>query len=178
MTICHFYKVDLSNISDKFTTDGQHRSLLEIPLLNRTSNNVICIIGQNPSTANAQHADKTLHYLERYVYEKLPQYSKIIMLNLYSRLDTNKSATTDLLRLDCERVFRKTIQKNTDFLIVFGQLKNQGAYKFVKKAKLLKKHLTGKNIYKIDIGTGYAPHPGNTEIYYGNYCHGVTSHTL
>jgi hypothetical protein len=100
------------------------------------------------------------------------------MLNLYSRLDTNKSATTDLLRLECEREFRRVIGANTDFLIVFGKLKNQGSYKFVKKATFLKKLLTGKNVYKIDIGTSYAPHPGNKKIYYGNYCYGVTNHTL
>lgn len=178
MTICHFHNVDLNSISAKFTTDRLHRSLLEIPLLNRTGNQVICIIGQNPSAANAKHADKTLHYLERYVYNNLPQYSKIIMLNLYSRLDTKKSATKNLLRLECERTFRRTIQMNTDFLIVFGNLTNQGSYKFVKKAKLLKKQMTGKNIYKIDIGTSYAPHPGNPAICYSNYSYGVTSHSL
>ncbi len=139
---------------------------------------MICIIGQNPSAANAQHADKTLYYLESYVYHKLPEYSKIIMLNLYSRLDTKKTATTDLLRLECERTFRRTIRTNTDFLIVFGKLTNQKAYKFVKRVKLLKKQMTGKNIYKIDIGASYAPHPGNSAIYYKNYGYGVTSHTL
>ncbi|MEJ8680071.1 DUF1643 domain-containing protein [Plesiomonas shigelloides] len=178
MNIPHFDKVDLNNISAKFTADGMHRSLLEIPLLNRTGKDVICIIGQNPSTANAQHADKTLYYLEKYVYEKLPQYSKIIMLNLYSRVDTTKSATDDLLTLDCERVFRRTIQSNRNFLIVFGKLKKQGAYRFEKKAALLKKQLKGKNIYKIGIGTSYAPHPGNRLIHYSNYSLPVVSHSL
>jgi len=123
MNVCHYSNVDLNNITEYFSQDGLHRAYLDIPLANRASGRVICIIGQNPSTANITTADKTLHYLERYVYENMPQYSRIIMLNLYSRLDTNKSATTDLIRLECERLSRRIIKQNTDFLIVFGQLK-------------------------------------------------------
>lgn len=178
MKVCHFNKVDLPNISEHFTSDGKHRSLLDIPLLNRPDGKTICIIGQNPSEANSKYADKTIHYLERYVYEKMPSYSRIMMLNLYSRLDTDKSATTDLLRFECEWVLRRIVRANTEFLIVFGQLKNQRAYKFPKKEELLKKNMKGKNVYKIDIGSSYAPHPGNKAICYGNYCYGITTHIL
>ena len=178
MEVCHFSKVDLDNITEHFSDDKLHRAYLDIPLANREGGRVICIIGQNPSQANIKIADKTLHYLERYVYENMPEYSRIIMLNLYSRLDPKKSSKTDLIRLECERLFRRIIKDNTDFLIVFGKLKNQGAYKFVKKAELLKKHIEGKAVYKIDICSDYAPHPGNIKIYYGNYCYGVTEHEI
>ena len=135
-------------------------------------------MGQNPSKASIKVADKTLHYIERYVYENMPEYSQIIMLNLYSRLDTNKTATTDLIRLECERLFRSIIRENSDFLIVYGKLKNQGSYKFVKKSRLLKNHLKNKMVYKIDIGSEYAPHPGNQKIYYGNYCYDFTEYKI
>jgi len=176
MSICHFYKVDIDNIEAKFTSDELHRSCLAIPFLEREGDRKLCIIGQNPSNANEEVADKTLHFLERFVFETLPHYTRITMLNLFSRVDTDKSKTTDLLRLECEREYRRNIKEHNEFLIVFGLIKNQGAYNFKKKALSLKKQLANKNVYKIDIGTAYAPHPGNKKIYYGNYCFGVTNY--
>ena len=176
MSICHFYKVDHNIIEAKFTDDELHRSTLTIPYQERSGDLKLCIVGQNPSNANEVEADKTLHYLERYVFEKLPQYSSIIMLNLFSKVDTKKSKKNDLLRLECEREYRKTIAENTDFLIVFGLVKNEGAYNFKKRALFLKKHLRNKNVFKIDIETKYPPHPGNRKIYYGNYCFGISNY--
>ena len=178
MDVCHFYKVDLEHIQEYFSEDRLHRAYLDIPLLNRETNKTICIIGQNPSKADVNVADKTLNYLERYVYEKMPAYSRIIMLNLYSRMDTRKSETTDLNRLDCERLFRKIIKHNTDFLVVFGKVKNEGSYKFIKKSELAARLLKGKNIYKIDVGTEYAPHPGNPSIKYQNYWCDIIKHQI
>ena len=106
----------------------------------------------------------------------MPEYSKIIMLNLYSRVDTTKSSLNDLECKSCVSQFKKIIEENSDFLIVYGKLENQGAYRFIDKAKELKKLLEGKNVFKIDAGLKYAPHPGNNLIYYGNYCYGVTKY--
>ncbi|WP_036799514.1 DUF1643 domain-containing protein [Photobacterium marinum] len=171
MRIDHFYKVDIAGITADFSGDDKHRVSLTIPLLDRDTNNTLCIIGQNPSNANELHADKTLHFLERFVYERMPLYSKIVMLNLYTRVDTPKEFKSDLLRLACERKVRRILKENTDFLLVFGKLKNQGKYKFPKKFSYVKQHLIGKSNYIIDVDgiSGYAPHPGNKEIYYGNY---------
>lgn len=176
MSICHFYKVDLNNIEAKFTDDKRHRSTLKIPFQERSGELELCIVGQNPSNANEVEADKTLHYLERYVFEKLPQYSGITMLNLFSRVDTKKTEKEDLLRLECEREYRKIIDANTDFLIVFGLVRNEGAYNFKKRARFLKKHLHDKKVFKINIDTPYPPHPGNRKIYYGNYCFEISSY--
>lgn len=112
MDICHYYKVDISNIEEDFTSDLNHRSSLTIPFTGRTGCRKLCIIGQNPSKADITSADKTLHYLERYVYEKLPQYSGIIMLNLFSRVDTDKSTTLEPLKFETERKYRKIISKS------------------------------------------------------------------
>lgn len=176
MDICHFNKVDKKNIVADFTDDGLHRLSLTIPLLNRDNNKIICVIGQNPSKANQYFADKTLHYLEKYIFEKMPEYTKIIMLNLYSRIDTKKEFLTDLERPDCTKKIQTIMKNNTDFLIVYGKLKNQGKYKFREKARELKLLLKNKKVHKIDIATQYAPHPGNKNIYYGNFCHGVTDY--
>lgn len=175
MDICHFEEVDKCNIAAVFLEDRKHRASLTIPLLNRSSGKTICVVGQNPSKANEVVADKTLYYIERFVYLKLPQYSRLIMLNLYSRIDTNKVHSIGLNR-DAERLYLSCVEKNNDFLIVYGKLVNQGAYNFVEKAKRLRDMLRGKHVMKIDAGLPYAPHPGNRNIWYGNFCFGVTEY--
>ena len=174
MNVCHFNKVDSNNIVADFTDDGLHRSSLTIPLLGRGDGKNLCVIGQNPSAANEEFADKTVHYVERYVFENLPQYSTIIMLNLYSRVDTKKEFTDDLRREETNKKFRKILDENTDYLAVFGRLKNKGSYKFIHRGKEVQELLKGKRVFKIDIGSDYAPHPGNFKILYWNYCHGIT----
>lgn len=178
MRVCHFQQVNLSGVIADFSPDKKHRFSLTIPYSGRSGKKSICIIGQNPSYADAATADKTIHYLERLIYEKYPQYSQIIILNLFSRVDTAKSETTDLLSLKAARIFRQTIQNNSDFLVIYGAVKDQRAYKFVKRAKQLRSLLRGKNVLKIDIDTNYAPHPGNPKIYYGNYCHSLNQYTF
>jgi len=178
MNICHYQSVNTKDIKEKFLDYNKHRCYLEIPFKNRSGSKTICVVGQNPSNANKIYADKTLHYIERYIYEKFTNVSKMIMLNLYSRVDTKKNETENLNKLECERIVRRIIKENDTFLIIFGQLKNQKKYKFPKKAELLFKSLEDKTIYKIDIGTTYAPHPGNSQIYYGNYCYKYTEYKL
>ena len=96
MDIQHYEKVDTDNVVANFTDDLLHRSSLIIPILERDTDQTICIIGQNPSHANQEYADKTLQYFEKFIFQNLPQYSKIIMLNLYSRVDTKKEFKDDL----------------------------------------------------------------------------------
>ncbi|CAE6902551.1 Protein conserved in bacteria [Vibrio sp. B1ASS3] len=167
----HFYKVDITNIESVFSEDRQHRVSLTLPFMNRNTGKRLCIIGQNPSFADEKLADKTIHFLARYVYEKMPEYSEIVMLNLYSRVDTKKEFKTDLLRLSNERTLRKIISDNEDFLLVFGRLKKERAYNFPKKFLQLIPYLADKNNYIIGIkdNVDYPPHPGNPLLYYGNY---------
>ena len=176
MDICHYEKVDKENIVADFRDNNLHRLSLTIPLLERNTDKTICIIGQNPSKANQDIADKTLYYLERYIFEKMPQYSKIVMLNLYSRVDTKKEYKTNLENDKFNKIVDDLIEQHSDFLIVYGKLKNQGQYNFISKAKKLKVLLENKKVFKIDINTNFAPHPGNNKIYYGNFCHNVTTY--
>jgi len=178
MEVCHFSKIDQQNIKVKFSDDRKHRFYLELPFANKIEGNALCIIGQNPSSANARIADKTINYIERYVYEKLPQYSKIIILNLYSRVDTKKTETSDLIREESYLHLNEIISNNTDFLIIYGKLDDKGEYKFAERAKELKSKLIDKSVFKFDIGCNFAPHPGNNNIYYGNYCYGITEYNF
>ncbi len=170
MSIQHYKKVDTNNIIANFTDDLLHRSSLIIPFLERDTDKTICIIGQNPSNANQEHADKTLEYFENFVFQNLPQYSKIIILNLYSRVDTQKEFNNDLERDETRKELFQYLEKNSDFLLAFGASKKDGAYNFYSKFEELKPFLNNKNIYKIDIGnTNYPPHPGNPKILYNNF---------
>jgi hypothetical protein len=179
MNIPHSEKVDINNIIANFTNDLLHRSSLIIPFLERNTNKVICIIGQNPSNANQEHADKTLQYFENFIFQNLPQYSKIIMLNLYSRVDTQKEFTDDLEREETSKELFRYLKENSDFILAFGASKKDGAYDFYAKFEELKPLLNNKNIFKIDIGnTTYPPHPGNPKIFYKNFDLKLTRCTL
>ena len=96
----------------------------------------------------------------------MPRYSNIVFLNLYSRVDTKKIVTTDLIRSSCEKKLGKIIQNESDFLIIYGKLKKQRGYNFINKAKELFVLLQNKNNYKINIGTMYPPHLENFKIFY------------
>jgi hypothetical protein len=164
----HYEMVNLANIRAEFFSDMQHRATLHIPFAERAGDRTLCIIGQNPSNADERNADKTVNFLERYVFEKLPKYSQILMLNLYSRIDTKKSETSELNHSYCEYLLQEAICKHQDFLVVFGALKNQGAYCFPSRVNDILPLFDGKNVFKFDIGTNYAPHPGNPKILYCN----------
>lgn len=165
--VSHFNEVDKDNIKAFFSADKKkHRISLEIPFLNRSVNKSLCIIGQNPSVADKERADPTIRSLEKYVYHKLQQYSKIIMLNLYTRVDTNKDYLDDLIRDEFQEEIDEIIKNNSDFLIVWGKFENDKIYNFIEKAIALKPKLNNKNVFKIDLNNGskFAPHPLNREI--------------
>ncbi|PHS39813.1 MAG: hypothetical protein COB07_05280 [Sulfurovum sp.] len=180
MTVPHFEQVDILNIIANFTEDMSHRSSLIIPFLNRSNDKTLCIIGQNPSDANEHHADKTLKYLEIFVYKNLPEYSRIIMLNLYSRIDTEKKSLSDLERTETYNELVKNIKENNDFLLVFGASKKDGAYNFHSKFDDIKAQLKEKKLFKINLknSTEYPPHPGNPKITYSNLNYGINSFTI
>lgn len=167
--IRHFDKVELDGIQAQFFADRQHRATLLIPFVDRKTGRTICVIGQNPSEADEQNADKTIRYLEQYIFERLPQYDRMLMLNLYSRVDTRKIEASNLNHQSCEQVLRSSIAAHQDFLMVFGQLKNQRSYRFPERVRELKPAFEGKRVHKLDIGTTYAPHPGNSAILYHNF---------
>ncbi len=171
MVIYHYEKVDVENIVANFTHDRKHRASLFVPCIERNEGEQLCVIGQNPSDADEHHADKTIRYLEQLVFDNMPKYSSMIMLNLYSRIDTKKEEITDLERPETRKIFTKYLNSCTDILLVCGGTKKDGAYNFDKKLKSIKSLFSGKNLFKIDAGlnTIYPPHPGNPKILYNNF---------
>lgn len=167
--VAHFNMVDRAAIKPEFFDSRAHRATLFLPFIGRTSGKTLCVVGQNPSAADEHVADKTIRYLEELIYRNRPEYSALLMLNLYSRVDTTKSETTQLLHESCTRLFSLALDKNDDFLLVYGKLKNEGAYRFPERAQIVADALKGKRILKLDIGTSYPPHPGNPRILYRNF---------
>lgn len=169
LLVPHFEKVDLSSTIAQFFDNGRHRATLFVPFADRETGRTLCVIGQNPSAANEQQADKTVRYLEELIYRNCPWYEALLVLNLYSRVDFNKSATGKPLHTQCARIFNDAIGENEEFLLVHGQLKNQGIYKFPQRAMEVEVALASKTVFKIDIGTDYPPHPRNQRLCYSNF---------
>jgi hypothetical protein len=163
----HFEHVDQPRIEALFLGQGQHRASLRLPFKGRPHGKTLCIIGQYPSYAGQQYADKTIHFLERFVFETRTDVGSILMLNLYSRIDTTKSRRTGPITASSERHLRSVIAEHDEFLVVFGQLKNERAYRFRERAAALRPLFEGKTVSK--SGTGYAAHPGNKLITYSRF---------
>lgn len=162
----HLEFVDLPRVKADISKDNRHRFGLQIPFIDRDNYPTLCIVGQNPSDANAGVADKTIQYLEKYVYQNLPAFGSILMLNLYSRIDKYKTATEDLLNAQTDEVFRQSMAEHNDVLMVYGALKTDGAYDFRARAAQLRSTMLQNSISKFSIGSQYAPHPGNPKILY------------
>ena len=172
--IPHFEKVDLNGIKADFSEDRSHRASLFIPFSERSCNRVLKVVGQNPSYANEIEADKTLRYVEEYVFRNLPEFSAILMLNLYSVIDTRKEKTQDLIRTDIDEKVFSVLSCSLDILFITGMLQKQGGYDFPDRMQQFSRAVRGKNILKIDIGSMYPPHPGNPKIAYKNFFHPVS----
>ncbi|TFZ05660.1 DUF1643 domain-containing protein [Ramlibacter henchirensis] len=161
----HFEQVDLERVRAVFVRGRTHRALLKIPFRHRPPASTLCLVGQNPSDAGEEHADKTVRYLERYVHERLPQYGAMLMLNLYTRVDKRKEFG-DVEHPQADRILRCAIRRHQDFLFVFGQLKNEGKYRFPERLRQLQPLFIGKNLLQFDLATDFPPHPGNAKILY------------
>lgn len=161
--------VDKASIRTQFFDCRRHRATLLLPFAGRVAGKVLCVVGQNPSAADEDDADKTIRYLEELIYCKHPEYAALRILNLYSRVDTRKSAVADLLNSTCADIFNRALDEHDDFLLVYGKLKNEGAYKFPERAQVVLDAIKGKRVFQLDVGTEYPPHPGNPKILYRNF---------
>ncbi len=167
--IPHYKFVDNSSIKAEFFDDNSHRATLFIPFIGRPTHETLCVVGQNPSKANEYFSDKTVRYIEEFVYNKLPQYGSILIINLYSRVDTKKHQSNDLYNEDCNASLKYAIKTHNDFLLIYGKLRNEGAYRFPERAREFNKMIRGKRLFKLDLNTIYPPHPGNRKILYKNF---------
>ena len=104
-SVPHFEHVDLPNVRSRFFAERSHRAYLKIPFLGDRGSQTLCVIGQNPSAADERAADKTIRYLEELVFVRLKQYSQLVVLNLYSQVDTSKTEQTPPLHPECSKLF-------------------------------------------------------------------------
>jgi hypothetical protein len=165
----HSEHVDIQNVQSCFFDERAHRAYLKIPFLGDRGSRSLCVIGQNPSAADEHEADSTIHYLEELVFLSHNEYRQIIILNLYSQVDTSKTADEPALHPECARIFEEIVADESDFLVVFGKLKNHRHYRFQDRAREIEPLLRSKHVFKLDVGTSYAPHPGNPKIIYNNF---------
>jgi hypothetical protein len=173
----HFDEVDKGAIRACFFDARRHRATLHLPFRGRSASKTLCIIGQNPSAADERQADKTIRYLEELFFRlKKPRYGALLMLNLYSRVDTKKTLDAEPLHPRCAEIFDAALQAHEDFLIVCGKVKDEGSYRFLDRARLVAQRLASKHVMKLDIGTAYPPHPGNPRILYCNFDVGLAAY--
>ena len=169
--IAHHASIDSQYIQACFSADGKHRYSLYLPFREPRGQQILCIIGQNPSHANQHHADKTLAYFEHYLYSQHPQFKAFYMVNLYSRIDTQKRYQRGLNTRHSADYIKQAIDASHAVLMAYGAKAKDKAYHFQQQAKRLKPWLANIPCYKLDIGepTHYPPHPGNRNIVYRRY---------
>jgi hypothetical protein len=166
--ICHAACVDLPRVRAHFSPDRRQRATLYLPFRGRRGP-TLCVVGQNPSAADETVADKTIRYLEDYAAARAPHYGGLLILNLYSRIDTTKAARRGLTTPEMDACFVDAVAQHQEFLLVSGRLAVEGAWDFPARARRLRALLAGRRVYKLDLGTPYAPHPGNPRILYRNF---------
>lgn len=164
----HFEHVDIHRINSCFFENRTHRAYLKIPFCGNRGDETLCVIGQNPSAADEYEADKTINYLEQLIYCNYEQYHQLIIVNLYSFVDTKKAAKNNILNSSCDAIFNNILEVENNFLMVCGKLTNQEPYCFLDRVRLIKPILQSKNVFKLNVGAQYAPHPGNPQIFYNN----------
>lgn len=176
IVIPHHPSVELSKTIATFSKDGEHRHSLIIPFVDRKGKPLLGVIGQNPSDASHLVADKTIRFIEDYIHTNLTQYGGLIMLNLYSRVDTDKSKQDDPITPEAREAFIHSIKSHSDFLAVWGKAKREGIYDFKSRALEIINLFIHKHVFKFDIKSTYPPHPGNPKITYANMNIGLSEY--
>lgn len=83
--VSHFEKVDIKNIKAQFSEDKKYRFMLSIPFyFEESRTKTVAVILKNPSSADAQRADKTVQNVEKVIYKTFDDVSRVEILNLFS----------------------------------------------------------------------------------------------
>jgi len=83
--VSHFEKVDVENIKALFSDDQKYRYTLSIPFYKEQERTkTVTVILKNPSSADAQRADKTVQNVEKVIYKAFGDASKVEILNLFA----------------------------------------------------------------------------------------------
>ncbi|MCK9316168.1 MAG: DUF1643 domain-containing protein [Verrucomicrobia bacterium] len=153
-------------------------------LLKKEGNNLLIIIGCNPSTANEMQHDPTMGLVDRFCQRT--GYGGYIMLNLYPQIAPNVEAlpanNDPQINHINKFIIEKTLKenKNSDILFAFGQLINHRDYLYdpcyVDIRNLVRIYFNKKQIKKLALGDAegnvvrkfdYPPHFRN-QAFWGN----------
>ena len=141
----------LENLSSipTFSNDKKFRYLLEIGH-KQNKGKTVCVIMKNPSYANQFIADKSVSFLEKLIFQKkiqkFNQISKIVIVNLYSRIQTRDfSASTESIGSKNDIYIRKAIEESNIILRAWGVCENNER---VQKIEDMVKGFPNKILYK------------------------------
>lgn len=74
-----------------FSDCGKYRYRLTIKSLKNNGNKTVCVIMQNPSTADSKDADKTVQFLEKLIftrgYQEFNGVKQIIIVNQFAYME-------------------------------------------------------------------------------------------
>ena len=96
----HFCQVDVDHIEADFSPCRDYRYGLDLPYMgdDRDENQVVSVVLKNPSSADANSADRTIKRVEEYVYRKFERCKTLRILNLFAYRATNTSDVRDRIR--------------------------------------------------------------------------------
>ncbi|NNE03913.1 MAG: DUF1643 domain-containing protein [Eudoraea sp.] len=87
-----FQHIDHINATAQFSHCASFRYRLTLEHSKRKKGSTVCVIMQNPSVAGNEVADKSVHFLEKLIFEKKYPYFKdvnrVIIVNQFARVQT------------------------------------------------------------------------------------------
>jgi hypothetical protein len=87
-----FHHIDHINATTQFSSCATYRYRLTLQHTKRKKGITVCVIMQNPSVASNEVADKSVHFLEKLIFEmNYPEFkkvNKIIIVNQFARVQT------------------------------------------------------------------------------------------
>lgn len=121
-----FKHLDYLSAEADFSKDQKYRYSLTLTHSERAGGQTICLIMQNPSLANIEHADKTIQFMEKLVFEKeYPQFKrayKLIIVNQFAFMQTkNFAGTSSQIGERNDLAVIEAIQGSDDVIIGWGK---------------------------------------------------------
>ena len=125
---------DLS-ISADFSDCGKFRYNLIIERLDGLGEDTVCVIMQNPSTANEYMADKSVQFLEKLIfkesYPEFRQVGRIVIVNQFAYIQThNFEGLPEHIGTKNDRIIKEAIEGADIVLLAWGK---NNCYEFRKE---------------------------------------------
>jgi hypothetical protein len=123
-----FEHIPNTKIKARFSDDRNFRYCLEIINDNNSpnANRTVCVIMQNPSVADDKVADKSVQFLEKFIfgdndYSQFNGINRIIIVNQFAYVKTNDfNGSKEHIGEDNDLYIRNAIEKADIILIAWG----------------------------------------------------------